>query len=108
MKLLTIFILITFSISSFALEKSPSSKIKRLISYSKYGNGDIYVQLESSGSICSYGYYVNENSAGYKNNFSMLLAAYQAKTSVVVEAYEQNRWAGSSNPVCEIYSVTYQ
>jgi len=107
MKVFLLAFALLFSCYAGSNETSPSSHIKRLISYSQYGNGDVYVQLESSGTICSYGYFINENSPGFKNNFSMLLAAYQAGTPVRIEAYDDRRWSGSSGVVCEIYSVIY-
>ena len=87
---------------------SPKSKIKRLISYADFGNGDVYVELESKVAGCPSGYYVNRDDKGFNNNFSMLLAAYQAQSSIYIYAYDSTKWAGSSAQVCKIYSVMYK
>ncbi|MDC5855186.1 hypothetical protein [Vibrio europaeus] len=98
-------LLLSFGVS--AEEASPQGTIKRLIAYSKYGNGDVYVELTQNGATCSSGYYIDKASAGYESTLSMLLAAYQANTPVTIFAYENKRWAGSSYAVCEISSVVY-
>ncbi len=108
-KYLLLLCIINFTaLASVDLESSPKSTIKRLISYSKFGKGDVYVQLNSGTSACSHGYFINKESAGYESVLSMLLAAYQANTPVILYGYKNNQWSGSSAPVCELYSVLYQ
>jgi hypothetical protein len=96
--------------SALACAKEPSSKgvISRLITYTNFGNGDVFISLPTNGAICTYGYYMNKDSLGYQASLSMLLAAYQAKTPVKLTGNESNRWTGSGNPVCELYSVEYK
>lgn len=108
MKTLIVCLLLSISINTFAQEKSSSVKIKQLIAYSKFGNGDVYLSLESNTKICAHGYFVNKDSAGFDNVYSMLVAAYHGRTPVRVYAYTESRWSGSSNPVCEIYAVMYE
>ena len=91
-----------------ANETSPKSTVTRLISYAQYGNGDVYVRLQETAATCSGGYFINQNSVGFKNTFSMLLAAYQTQTPLHIVGNEAVRWGGSSAVVCEIYSVNYQ
>ena len=100
--------LLFMSTVAFASERetSPLSTISRLVSYSKFGNGDIYVRLAKPATQCA-GYYVSLNSTGFKATLSMLIAAYQAKTNIRITGYINNKWSGSSNYVCEIYAVTY-
>ncbi|MEI8671951.1 hypothetical protein P4S52_08290 [Vibrio sp. SA48] len=100
-------LLLSFGVSA-AKETSPKDTIKRLIAYSDYGNGDVYIELTRNGATCSHGYYIDKASAGYESTLSMLLAAYQANTKILISGYVNNRWAGSSAAVCEIYSVIYK
>ena len=49
-KYLLLLCIINFSVLASAdLETSPKGTIKRLISYSKFGNGDTYVELNING-----------------------------------------------------------
>ncbi|NOH22831.1 hypothetical protein [Vibrio europaeus] len=98
-------LLLSFGVS--ANEASPKGTIKDIFAYSKFGNGDVYIVLSQNGSSCSGGYYIDKASAGYESILSMLLAAYQANTNVVINGYVNNRWSGSSEPVCEIFRVAY-
>ncbi len=100
-KYLLLLYIINFSaIASADLENSPKSTIKRLIAYSKFGNGDVYVELSTNSSTCSHGYFINKTSAGYESTLSMLLTAYQANTPVILYGYKSNKWSGSTAPVC--------
>ncbi|WP_104401910.1 hypothetical protein [Vibrio penaeicida] len=92
---------------AFTPEASPTGSIKRLIAYTKFGNGDVYVQLNANSTSCSHGYFIDKSSAGYESTLSMLLAAYQANTPVTLYANPEKKWAGSGNSVCELYSVVY-
>lgn len=95
-------------VAASELEGSSLSSIDRLIAYSRFGNGDVFISLETNGPQCAHGYYVDKSSAGYESMLSMLVAAYQAKTPIVLHGTTSKQWSGSSKPVCEIYSVSYQ
>ena len=92
---------------SFANEKSPKGTIKRLVAYSLYSAGDMLVSLQTNGSVCSNGYFIDKNTIGYENILSMLLSAYHAKTPIYITGDEGNKWGGSSKPTCHILSVEY-
>lgn len=103
-KLLAIFLLLT-SFSVFAaLDSTPPSKIKRLITYNSSAT---FVQLETNGSVCTYGFFIEENDPGFQRIFSMLIAAYHADTAIKIVGHDDNRWSGSSNPVCKIRHIEY-
>ncbi len=89
------------------IETSTVTQIDRLIAYSKRGNGDIFISTDANIEQCINGYFIDKASAGYEANFSMLLAAYQAKTPVQLSAYIDTFWNGSSGKVCALYNVTY-
>ncbi|TQF70322.1 hypothetical protein [Pseudoalteromonas luteoviolacea] len=111
-KLFLMLLGLTMSQFSYAssVERSSKGVIKNLISYADYGNGDVFISLPTNGATCSYGYYVNKNSAGFQANLSMLLAAYHSQTPVYIHGFtaESKRWTGSKNPVCEVYSVQFE
>lgn len=91
---------------SLANKTTLKSSIKRLISYSNYGNGDVFVTLESNGLICNSGYFINKDSQGFETNYSMLLSAYHAGIEVILTGSDQDtKWQGSKSTVCELYSV---
>ncbi|MCG9584193.1 hypothetical protein L1D13_24475 [Vibrio tubiashii] len=96
-------LLLSFGVS--ATEESPTGLIKRIQAYSVHG--DIFISMETNGQQCSTGYYIDKVSPGYESILSMLLAAYQANINVVINGYVNNRWSGSSEPVCEIFRVAY-
>ena len=73
-----------FAAHSLASEASPKSIVKRFVSYSNYGNGDVFVSLENNGSICNYGYYLNNEDQGFEDTYSMLLSAYHANAKVIL------------------------
>ena len=93
-KYLVLLIIYQFSFAVMAsadVETSPQSSIKRLIAYSKFGNGDIYVQLNTSASACSHEYFINKSSLGYESLFSMLRAVYQANPPVILCGYKNKK-----------------
>ena len=94
--------------SASLVEAAPKGHIERLIAYSRVGNGDVYLSMETNGEICSSGYFIDKSSAGYNGILSMLMAAYQAKLPIVVYGYKDTHWSGSTNTVCELYNVAYQ
>ena len=107
-KVIGVILLSMLSTPLWALESSAGT-IERMISYTKYGNADIFVSLTTNGAEhCTYGYFIRKDAPGYESAMSMLLAAYHAKKSVKISAYDTVKWPGNAdNTVCEIYSVEY-
>lgn len=110
MKIITttvmLYIFLLFTSQVIANETSPKSTIERFVSYSNYGNGDVFISLENNGSICNYGYYLNKENQGFEANYSMLLSAYHANSSVKLIGLDtEEKWQGSSATVCQLYSV---
>jgi len=107
MKKLIIATLITISMSVFATESSSLSKVKRIIAYSEYGDGDVAIVLESNGATCVNGYFLKKSDPGFDANFSMVLAAYHSKSAIKVLGHTDQKWAGSSGYYCHAYSIIY-
>lgn len=97
----------TVSGTPINIETSKVTQIDRLIVYSKRGNGDVFISTDANIEQCINGYFIDKASAGYEASFSMLLAAFQAKTPVQLSAYIDTLWNGSSGKVCALYNVTY-
>lgn len=101
--------LFTFSPYSFSeVEFTSESEVTRLISYAQFGKGDVFISLKKNGAKCSSGYFVNRDSVGFESLYSMLLAAYHARTPVILGGYDDKQWSGSTDPVCELYSVEHK
>ncbi len=86
---------------------SAPSKIVSITSHNKYGGGDVIFSLEHSSAECQSGYWLTSTDAGFKADLSLLLAAYQAKNTVVIYGIPTEIWPGSSSgKFCKLYSVT--
>lgn len=104
-----IFILVMLSVLSVvvsAQEASPLGGVNRLVSYSS--SSGAFVSLSKNGSICSHGYHLEGDSPGFTANLSMLIAAYQTGTPVMLKGDVNALWKGSTHPVCRLISVEYK
>lgn len=102
---LLLFSVFFYAQSGLALETSGDFQIKRLIFYNTFGNGDVYLSLETSSPTCSSGYYINKDSASYDSIVQTLRDARNLQRRVRIVGDETSQWSGSSLPVCLIYSV---
>ncbi|NQZ10597.1 MAG: hypothetical protein HRT35_25885 [Algicola sp.] len=57
---------------------------------------------------CDDGYWLKKSDPGFGANLSMLLAAYQAKTTVRIYGEPSIRWPVISAKYCKLYGVQYQ
>lgn len=94
--------------AALALEPSPVSEIKVLQTYTNWAHADVIVMLQSTSGVCK-GYWFNKDDTGYQSNLSMLIAAYQASTTLQLHDHEEisAKWAGSETHFCKLYSITY-
>ena len=90
-----------------ATEGSALSKIEQLYSFSESGGGDVTVRLSENGSICA-GYWLKKTDPGFQANLSMIIAAYHAKSDIVITGHTDQIWAGSGGKYCHVYSVGYR
>ena len=105
--LITLVAALFMSQLSYANERSPEGTITRLITYSEYGAGDVFVSLNNNGTACSYGYYVSKTHPGYEVVVSSLIAAYHTQAKLYIRGLPDKKWTGSTNDVCQIYAVVY-
>lgn len=91
-----------------ANETSDITTIVRVVSFSEYGNGDVVVVTEKKGTSCVSGYWLKKVDPGFNANLSMLIAAYQAKTNIVLTGLTDEIWSGSGGRYCHLYSVDYR
>lgn len=97
-----------FPLAATALELSVASEIQVLHSFTNSGNADVAFSLNTTSGVCK-GYWFNKDDAGYQANLSMLIAAYQANTKVLIYGHEEAsaKWAQTEVHFCKLYSVTY-
>ncbi|WP_330960985.1 hypothetical protein [Photobacterium sp. 53610] len=87
---------------------STVSTIKEVTSYSEYGDGDVVFKLASPEATCPSGYWLRKTDPGFQANLSMVIAAYQAKTSVMAFGLPDEIWSGSKGKYCRMYAISYR
>ncbi|GAB6263551.1 hypothetical protein [Photobacterium sp. R1] len=87
---------------------SSVTTIKEMHSYSEVGGGDVVFKLASPESSCPGGYWLRKTDPGFQANLSMVIAAYQAKTSVVSYGLPDEIWSGSEGKYCRLYAISYR
>ncbi|MBU2714164.1 hypothetical protein [Zooshikella harenae] len=105
--LLCLIFTLSSSVFSDELTTSPYTQIESVDAFTDFGDGDIIFNLVAKVNGCERGYWMSKNSPGYNTTLSMIIAAYQAKTRVLVRGYSQRRWDGSAGPFCQLYSIRY-
>ena len=93
-----------------ATEDSASSTIELLHSYPNRNGGEVMFKLGSVASeVTCKGYWLKTDSTSSAATFSMILAAYQAKTKIKVWGHieEVNKWSGTTAHFCKVYTVAY-
>lgn len=95
-------------LTATALELSVASEIQVLHSFTNLGNADVAFALNTTSGVCK-GYWFNKDDAGYQSNLSMLIAAYQANTKVLIYGHEEAsaKWTQTEAHYCKLYGVTY-
>lgn len=83
---------------------TPITKVSLVSSYNQYGNGDVIFKVENPISECIDGYWLTKTDSGYPANMAMIIAAFQAKTSVVVSGLPDQLWYGSGGKYCKLYA----
>ncbi|MEI8594388.1 hypothetical protein [Photobacterium sp. Hal280] len=107
-------LMVFVSIKSYAFDVnyvgSGASTIKMIHSYSEYGGGDVIFRLaESETTSCPSGYWLRKTDPGFDANLSMLIAAFHAKSRVVVYGLPDEIWPGSqTGKYCHLYAINYQ
>ncbi|RDH43413.1 hypothetical protein [Zooshikella ganghwensis] len=102
-------LMFTLSSSVFSNELTTSAytQIESVDAFADFGDGDIIFNLVAKVNGCERGYWISKNHPGYNTTVSMIIAAYQAKSRVLVRGYAQRRWKGSAGPFCQLYSIRY-
>ncbi|MDK2594843.1 hypothetical protein [Pseudoalteromonas obscura] len=109
--LFSLLLLGAVSQSAFASTKETSlaGYITELNVYANFGEGDVFVKLDTNGSNCIHGYFVNKNSKGYESTLSSLLSAFHTQAKIKVTGFTgaAHKWTGNSGGTCEIYAVHF-
>ena len=80
-----------------------TTTISYVASYSS--NEWVIFKVAAPISECSDGYWIAKSDIGFQSNVSMILAAYAAKSTVVVDAFIDKPWPGSSAKFCKLNSL---
>lgn len=88
---------------------SGKSYINRVISYNEYGAGDVVFRIANPINDC-YGYWLTKGDPGFNANLTMIIAAYQAKTPVIVAGLpaQSEQWKGSKDHWCKLYGIEFK
>ncbi|TFH93055.1 hypothetical protein [Vibrio ouci] len=104
-------LLLLAPIQAFSADSIASGKtyINRVISYNEYGSGDVVFRLANPSKEC-FGYWINKGDPGFNANLSMIIAAYQAKTPLIIHGLpaQSEKWKGSGNHWCKLYAIDYR
>jgi|GEM_PF-3002823 len=105
-KKLLLLVLFSPNVFSSELDGSAESIVTRVVSYNEYGAGDVQFWIANPTTKCQ-GYWITKGDPGFSANLSMIIAALQAKTHVVVHAHssEAERWKGSTGHFCKLHSL---
>ncbi len=107
MRQLVLAIGLIFSADTFSeIEYGGVSKISNYISYNQYGEGDVVFRVENPMPKC-HGYWIAKTDPGFEANLSSILAAYHSKIKIKVSGHDDQKWPGSSNFWCKLYSIEY-
>jgi hypothetical protein len=101
-------LILSFAGNLFAAEGSPITNIAEIYSYSEYGGGDVVFSLKNPSANCDKGYWLKKSDPGFNANLSMLIAAYHAKTNVIVYGHINEIWDGSTGKYCHLYAINYR
>ena len=102
-------LLLAASTSANAVLVYTTSTITYIDSNTTFGDGDVDFVMSTPVSDCV-GFWFKKSDGGYNSNLSMLLAAFQTKSSVLV--YGDNdisqKWTGSSSKFCHLNMIRMQ
>lgn len=110
-KLFSFLIFWFFLFTGFAVAyiTAPVSTVTRVGSYNQFGNGDVTFSIANPIQECSDGYWFTKSDPGFQANLSMVIAAHQTKTPVIVTALPEQMWSGSSSgKFCKLYVISLQ
>jgi hypothetical protein len=85
-----------------------TGELLKLFTHAQFGGGDVFFTITAQPSSCPDGFWIKASDPGAKGALAQLLAAYHAKASVTIYAYNDQMWPGSSGQVCLVQAVGYQ
>ena len=100
-------LMLSFQAGAVNYVGSPLTQVKFMTSYNAVGDGYVMFKLDTNHEDCSSGYWLMKNDPGFDANFSMLVAAFQADSTVRIYGLPEQRWPVSNGEYCKIYSVEY-
>ena len=80
------------------------STITKIWTDGSWGGGHVLITVDTLVSGC-YGYWIEPNSSGSKENTSFALSAFHMRSKLLVYGDTSSLWQGNSNPFCKLFSI---
>jgi hypothetical protein len=104
-KMLFCSLLLMSAVASAAFVATPATKIKSFKVYNTEAvASDVVFIVDNPIPGCESGFWLAKSDAGYQSNYIALVAAFHAKTPVVIAAHNHLIWPGYGQ-FCKLYSI---
>lgn len=82
---------------------SATVTITQIHSFSDSGSGDVVFTVSTALTGCAGGFWLRPSDAGFKAIYSSLLLSYANHTPILISAYNDSIWTGSTANYCRVY-----
>jgi len=86
-------------------QATPLTTITSIVSYTKFGNGDVRISVANPATNCDAGFWLSPADPGFNANLSVLLSAYHSKSTVTLNGEDTQIWTGSVNKHCRLLFI---
>lgn len=97
--------ILLFATSASAYISTSDTTITTIYSYSEYGSGDVVFRVAAPLTDCEGGFWLKRSDPGFNANLTLLLAAYQSRSTVMIYANPDQIWSGSGSKYCHLYAI---
>jgi hypothetical protein len=96
----------TFATTGKAMVLTTPVQVVRFQIYTDYGNGDVVFDVNATFTGCD-GFWLSPADGGYKQAYAALMMVKATGGTLVVYAYDNNLWPGSSTyKYCRVRNLT--
>ena len=97
-------ILVSYTASADIVGNETLASITKIWTDGSWGGGHVLITIDAPVPGC-YGYWIEPNSAGSKENTSFALSAFHTRSRILIYGDTSSIWQGNSNPFCKLYSI---
>lgn len=87
------------------LANTAETRIVAIGAYTEFGGGDVRAVAETPLAGCEGGFWLSKSDPGFQATLSVLVAAKQSRSPVMIWAATDRIWSGSGAPHCKLYLV---